>query len=467
MIVDTSVLVVDDEEGFRGFVADALRTEGYDVRTAAGVVEARMAADRSPVDVVVADIQLRDGTGLELVRHLRASHPGTAVVVITGFPDVERLEFSEEREVCAFLTKPFSAEQIRYSVLAAARRSRQTNAVARTRDKGREDGALGIVGSSAYLQDLRRQIRRAAGGDLPVLIQGPSGTGKELIAKAIHAVSPRGSGSMITINCAAIPRHLEESEFFGHARGAFTGATTHKHGIVVTADGSTLFLDEVGELSPGTQAKLLRVLDSGEYMRIGDTRAHHVDIRIVSATNRNIEEMNREGSFREDLYFRLRGCVIETRPLREHSEDIPELVETFLAGLPGEDCPRKITAEAMEYLVKCPWPGNVRELKHTVVLLANAARGMKRINLSAIETVVHPSKTPIALPGLTYQEAKDRALREFEIPFFTELLQRFSGNLNRAAQAAGMHRPNLVKKLGALGISPGPFRARKGGTRRP
>ncbi|MBD3316631.1 MAG: response regulator [Chitinivibrionales bacterium] len=463
MNADTSVLIVDDEECFRGFVSDALRSEGYHVHTAEGVVDARLLTAESPVDVVVTDIQLRDGTGLELVRHFQTISPATGIIVITGYPDQDHVAFSEEREVCAFLTKPFSAEQIRYSVLAALRRSRDMNPC-RNEEKAKMKNNLGLIGVSSYLTKLRQEIRRIVGASFPVLILGPSGTGKELIAKAIHEQSPRRLRPMITINCAAIPRHLEESEFFGYARGAFTGAATHKHGIIASADGSTLFLDEVGELSPETQAKLLRVLDSGEYMRVGDTQSHRVDLRIVSATNCDLEQMVKEGSFRRDLYYRLKGCVIQTKQLDEHTEDIPLLVEAFLTTVSHPECPRRITAGAMQYLVKKHWPGNIRELKHTVCLLANAARGMKRINLSAVETALHSSDARCDPPLLTYQEAKERALREFEIPYFKELILRYSGNLNRAAQAAGMHRPNLVRKLRGLGISPEPYRAlRKAG----
>jgi transcriptional regulator with PAS, ATPase and Fis domain len=319
---------------------------------------------------------------------------------------------------------------------------------------------LGLVGGSAYMEELRQEIRRIAEGDFPVMIQGDSGTGKDVIAHAIHDCSKRSGKKMVIINCAAIPKHLEEAEFFGYAKGAFTGAVAMKEGIIETADNSTLFLDEVGEISQDIQAKLLRVLDSGEFIPVGSTTVKKVNIRIISATNRDLEDMVKQNTFREDLFFRLKGAVVTTIPLVQHKEDIPPLIEHFLKTQEDPKIPRLVSPVALEMLMDYGWPGNIRELKYTVEVICMASIGMKSIHEKTVRSVL---KMNVAVPEqpLTYKEAKAATLHEFETRYFTKLLNQFKGNLNQASKTAGMYRPNLLKKLKTLNISPNAFRPPK------
>jgi transcriptional regulator with PAS, ATPase and Fis domain len=297
-----------------------------------------------------------------------------------------------------------------------------------------------------------------APGDFPIVIQGPSGTGKEIVANSIHNNSKRKKNPMVTINCAAIPKDLEEAQFFGHTRGAFTGAYSARNGIMAAADNTTLFLDEVSELSLGVQAKLLRVLENGEFLRIGETTSRKVDIRLITATNRNIKEMVEKGSFRDDLFFRL-GFLINTKPLNEHREDIPLIAKHFININNTNDprCPKQITAEALSYLVDYNWRGNVRELKQALNLLCHIAMGKKRINISDVQSILNHKECKINGYEL-YSTEKIKILREFEIDYFTRLLKKYCGNMTQAAKASGMHRPNLIKKLKNLDISPSDFK---------
>jgi DNA-binding NtrC family response regulator len=319
---------------------------------------------------------------------------------------------------------------------------------------------LGLVGDSAYIRNLRQNIRRVAEGDFPVIIQGDSGTGKDIVAHAIHGCGTRNNRRMVILNCAAIPKHLEEAEFFGHTKGAFTGATGMKEGIIETADRSTLFLDEVGEISPDIQAKLLRVLDSGEFIPIGSTTVKKVDIRIVSATNRNLEAMVKDGTFRQDLFFRLKGAVIATSPLALHKDDIPLLVGHFLSLQEDPKIPRTISPAAVALLQQYDWPGNVRELRYTVEVICMASMSMNLVDEDTVRSVLRLNET---LPEqvLTFKEEKASMVHDFETMYFSRLLTRFRGNLNQASKVAGMYRPNLLKKLKQLGISQNAFRPQK------
>jgi transcriptional regulator with PAS, ATPase and Fis domain len=263
---------------------------------------------------------------------------------------------------------------------------------------------------------------------------------------------------MVTINCAAIPKDLEESEFFGHIKGAFTGAIRDKNGIIFAADKSTLFLDEVAELSAGVQAKLLRVLENGEFLRIGETTPRTVDIRIIAATNRSLTQMVDAGAFRQDLYFRL-GMTIRTVPLAEHPEDIPEIIRDLVTEIHARDAryPDRLTSEAMACLVKREWQGNVRELKQAIQVLCQTAVGKHRVNATDIEAVL--DGTCASSDGEAwYSDEKSKVLQEFELDYFSRLLKKYSGNLSQAAKASGMHRPNLIKKLKCLGIEPDSYR---------
>ncbi len=451
------VLLVEDEPTVAGFIMAMFRREGdFRVELTGSLRPALSAIERQHWDLLVADLSLPDGDGIEAIEAFRKRNPGAGVVVVSGYPDEAKVRRLEAFEISSFLVKPFDAKQLKYSVIGAVEKSRlSAHSEAGTAEADRNSD-LGLVGASAYLRDLRDRIRQLARVKLPVLVCGPSGTGKEIVARAIHAVSGRHRQPIFTINCAAIPRHLEESEFFGYVKGAFTGATVNKNGIIASADGSTLFLDEIGELSLPVQAKLLRVLDTGEYLRIGEVQPRVVDTRVVSATNRDLETMVANGSFREDLYFRLKGAMISTRPLAEHREDVPQLVHHFLATEVGSRLPSQITQEALELLRQSNWPGNVRELRLTVNLLRTSCSGSRRINASAVRRILRMPEETSVCSQLPFHHAKD----EFERSYFTNLLKKTNGNVAHASRVANLHRPNLIRKLRDLGISPEQFRIR-------
>jgi len=321
---------------------------------------------------------------------------------------------------------------------------------------------LGIIGSSAYANDLRDNIRNVAQGDFPVMVLGPSGTGKELVSCAIHDCSPRKDNKLAVVNCAAIPRNLEENEFFGHIKGSFTGALDNKLGLLSSSHNSTLFLDEVGDISLEMQAKLLRFLDSGEYMPIGSSTLKRSDTRVVCATNKNLEQMVQEGGFREDLYYRLKGVVINTLALSEHPEDIPELVRFFIRRVKRNDTPKKIDDEAMGILTSYSWPGNIRELKYAIDVICMTNIGadiIKRNMLYPTIKIRRKTDVNVNAPVKPYMTHKSEVVKDFDRYYFAKLLVQFGGNVSKSAQAAGMYRANLTKKLNELGISAKDFKS--------
>jgi len=445
------ILVVDDEEVMRDVITSALEKEGFTCVPAPGVTEACASAEKHRFDLVITDLNMPGRNGIELVKHMRQHYPATGVLVVTAFPDRDRVRIMEELEVDNLIVKPFTMGQLRFTVLGALEKQRAGGhgTSADTVESNGCGSEYGLVGTSTYIRRLRNEIRLMASGDFPVLVTGASGTGKEIVAHAIHENSARRFHPMIAINCAAIPRHLEESEFFGYVKGAFTGAHSTKLGILESADRSTLFLDEIGELSLEVQAKLLRVLDSGEYVRVGETTHRKVDIRVMSATNRTLEEMVGQGTFRKDLYYRLKGASVTTAPLGEHKDDIPQLVHHFI-GI--HNARKDITADAMGSLINYSWPGNIRELRHTVDLLCNASKGLKRINSATVRSVLRLPDD--AGSGVAFSDAKEA----FEKTYFTSLLRKHNGNVSAAAREADMHRPNLIRKLKELGVVAEEFR---------
>ncbi len=445
------ILVVDDEDCMRDLVSNVLAKEGFSPAIAGDVDEALAYMREKKFNLLITDLSLPGQDGIELIRHIRDHSPSTSIVAITGYPNEDRIRLLEELNVYSFLIKPFSIKQLRFSVFGALQAHREGIDGAASGDELLDNSAMGIVGSSDYIRKLRARVHLMACGDFPVLIQGVSGSGKEVIAQAIHAASARKDQTLMTINCAAIPQHLEEAEFFGYCKGAFTGAQSAKKGILEAADNSTVFLDEIGELSPNVQAKLLRVLDSGEFLRIGDIRAQQVNIRVLSATNRNLEAMVEEGLFRQDLYFRLKGAIIDTIPLAGHAEDIPLLARHFLESI---DCPLEITDSAMQTLQGYHWPGNVRELKHMLRHLAVLCRDRERIDAQGVRNVLGEEENCRQEAVVPYREAREL----FERDYFTDMLQRRNGNVSQVARDVGLHRPALIRKLKELGVSADAFR---------
>jgi DNA-binding NtrC family response regulator len=322
-----------------------------------------------------------------------------------------------------------------------------------------DDPIRGLVGESQYMQDLRREIRRVAPCDFPVLIQGQPGTGKDIIAAAIHGCGPRNKKEMVGTNCTAIPADREEEEFFGCAKGAQGGSWPVKMGLIASANHSTLFLNEIDAMSPRLQAKLFAVLDTGEFSPSWSKEPRLTDLRIITSTNRDVEALSRQGTFSPELLARLRGAVITTIPLHEHREDIPDLIDHFITAKEDLKIPRRISPMALEMLVEHSWPGNLRELQYTAEVICIASMGLGAISEKTVRSVLKINET-VTHPQLSYQEAKAGVLHEFEVKYFTKLLHHHKGNINQAAITAGMYRPNLLNKLKQLNIEPDAFRRR-------
>ncbi len=444
-------LIVEDEDLMMHMICDIAGGECLEARAVSTAAEARRLAAEEHFDLLITDINLGTDNGLELAGGFKKRNPRLAVIVVTAYPSKERIRVKEEIEVNDFLIKPFTATQLRYSIQAALEHVESHRNVEGARAEARGNDSMGLIGRSSCIQKTRERIELLAGGDFPVLIQGESGTGKEVIARAVHHASPRTAAKIVVVNCGAIPHHLEESAFFGHGRGAFTGAGGEKPGFIEAAHKSTLFLDEVGELSPAVQVKLLRVVDRGEFNRVGESFERQCDIRVVSATNRDLQSMVDAGSFRKDLFYRLTGATITTVPLARHPEDIPLLIAHFLAEA---GCAKPITREAMALLCGYAWPGNVRQLKNAVKLLAVAAGARRRINALVVHAVMG-NEVSDALDSPSFVEAK----RDFEREYFDGMLKSRQGNISRVARDADMHRPSLLRKLKDLKISPADYRA--------
>ena len=407
------VLVVDDEQPTRVLMERELPASGCVVVVAQSGEEALEVLSRQDFDVVLLDLKMPGIGGMATLRRLRASGVSAEVVVLTGHPEVESAIEAMKLGAYDYLIKPFKLSEVEAVLKRAAekRRLREEN-IALRRMVGQGDTGAVILGQSKAMRSLLETVERVAASNAPVLISGETGTGKGLIAQAIHQASLRAAHPFLVINCSAFQDQLLESELFGHERGAFTGAVVAKTGLFEVADEGTVFLDEVSEMSPAMQAKLLQVLDTGELRRVGGTRLRRVDTRIFGATNKNLQEEVRVGHFREDLFFRLNVISLVVPPLRDRREDIPQLVEHFFSRfrLPGQE-PKSLSPEALQFLVGYAWPGNVRELANTI----------ERLVLLVPGTVIEPGDLP---PNI--RPTADLATREEAIPLPLDEVERLS-----------------------------------------
>jgi two-component system nitrogen regulation response regulator NtrX len=457
-LAGANILLIDDEPDIHTIVSTIIDNTGSQLWCAKSLHEAKAASKKTSFDVALVDMVLPDTNGSALIEYLKNAHPDTSLIVITGHADHDMAYTLENAGVRSVLTKPFSASQLRFTLCKEMARRKLLAKEGVLHPQDADISGVGLIGNSAYIKTLRDKIHVFSRGNMPVLIQGPTGTGKEILARAIHRLSNRGEYPMITVNSSAIPEHLEESEFFGHARGAFTGAHEQKAGIIECANGSSLFLDEVGELSLRMQAKLLRALDGNGYTRVGESTPRTADFRLISATNRPLLDMIKEGSFRQDLYFRLKSGAIETQPLSGYKEDIPLLVRHFLYEL-GLSQKKNfiITSDALDALTRYQWPGNVRELKNVVESLCAINCKSRTITSESIEWLIsgiQKETTPLPAP---FSEAKT----EFEKKFYISLLAKHGGNITSSAKEAGVDRPNFSKKLKAIGIDAGEYKVKK------
>ncbi|MFW5947279.1 MAG: sigma-54-dependent transcriptional regulator, partial [Gemmatimonadota bacterium] len=360
------ILVVDDEEGIRHVLRQVLEYEGHDVRTAAGGGEALAIHEEFTPDITFLDVKMAGMDGLEVLARIREREPEAVVVMISGHGSIETAVEATRRGAYDFLEKPLDTDRILVTIRNALQARGLTREVTRLRDE--VESRYEIVGRSFAIRSVLERIEKVGPTEARVLITGENGSGKELVARALHRVSPRAEAPFVEVNCAAIPSELIESELFGHVKGAFTGAHTDRTGKFEQADGGTLFLDEVGDMSLSAQAKVLRTLQDGMVTRVGGESSAHVDVRVIAATNKDLESEIEAGRFRDDLYFRLNVVPVHVPPLRDRREDIPMLVRHFTERAIEEQRlpPRRLTPEAVERLAGNDWPGNVRELKNTV-----------------------------------------------------------------------------------------------------
>jgi DNA-binding NtrC family response regulator len=440
------VLVVDDDQSSRDLLSRILSGAGHRVTAVGDGREAIAALDAGePPDVVISDIRMSEVDGLQVTDAYRARAPDTPVILVTAFGNIDGAVDAIRRGAADYISKPYDVDAIQL-VVARALQQRELAAENRSLRRGlREKYRLeNVVGRSEAMLQVYKTAARVASTDATVLIQGESGTGKELVARAIHAASPRAAGPFVAVDCGAIAEGVLESELFGHARGAFTGAQQARRGLFEEAQGGTLFLDEIGDVGPNLQARLLRALQEGTVRRVGTNEPIAVDVRVVAASNRDLEAAVKEASFRADLYYRLAVVTIRIPPLRERREDIPLLAEHF-AHKHGRSEGSAISPAARDLLVAYDWPGNVRELEN-VVARALALNPSGVIMPEDLPEAVHGGRPPAPARG---PDVSDRpTLEELERRYAAQVLQETGGNKTRAAEVLGIDRKTLYRILG-------------------
>jgi two-component system nitrogen regulation response regulator NtrX len=444
-----SVLIVDDEAGIRSTLAGVLEDEGFSVETADSGEACLAAFERRVFSCVLLDVWLPGLDGIDTLEKLKAAYPETAVIMISGHGNIETAVRATRLGALDFIEKPLQIERTVLAVSNALRRGQLETDNQRLRQQLEDEYAM--IGESISMRALRQQIQLAAPTNGRVLIYGESGTGKELASRALHRLSQRAAQPFVELNCAAIPEELIESELFGHTKGAFTGATQAKRGKFEQADGGTLFLDEVGDMSLKVQAKVLRVLEEQRFEAVGSNASIKVDVRIIAATNKRLEEEIERGAFRADLFYRLNVIPFEVPPLRERLEDVPLLIDYFNQKYSASyNRPPKIFApEAMDLFSSHQWPGNVRELRNIVerVVIMTAKPHIKATDLPLLAS--SDDSIPTRFTFASYKEGRDA----FERNYILRKLAEFDGNITRTAEAMGYDRSHLYRRMKALGIN--------------
>lgn len=438
------VLIVDDDEKMRTILQKVLEREGYDVTLAHNGQNAILHLQKTGFDLVLSDIRMPGMDGLELLQRVRDIATDTTVIMMTAFGSVDSAVEAMKQGAYDYINKPFKMDEVLICLSRAVEEKRLRHELISMREAlEARYGFDNIVGKSKPMQDMFDLIRRVAHTSATVLIHGASGTGKELVAQAIHYNSPRKGNAFVPINCGAIPEDLLESELFGHVKGAFTGASGDKIGLFTEADGGTLFLDEISELSLAMQTKLLRVLQEKEVRRVGDIQSVSVDARVIVASNKNLDALVKTGLFREDLFYRLNVIPIVLPELRRRTEDIPLLVEHFLKKYADEvGSLKRISREALAALMQYPWPGNVRELENAVERTAILC-AQEEIGLEDLPRELYSSE------GLSLSRAmQDGAtLEELEKEYILRVLENEQGNQTKASEILGIDRRTLYRKL--------------------
>ena len=458
-----TVLVVDDEKNIRRMLRLVLEGEGFRVHEAGDGPEMLSTLKSSTVDLVLLDVKLPGMDGLAALEKARAERPDLAVIMISGHASVQDAVKATRLGAEDFFEKPLDRERVLLAVRnCLTRRVLEERAEALER-RAFNPGTDEMLGQSAPMRKLKEAIAKVAPTPGRVLITGESGTGKELVARAIHVASKRNRKPFVKVNCAAIPQGLIESELFGHERGAFSGAERRRRGLFELADGGTIFLDEIGDMPEAAQAKVLRVLQTGEMSRVGGESTMTVEVRVVAATNRNLEDLVKKNQFREDLYYRLSVVPLQVPPLRMRMDDLPELANSFMDGFARHNsiAPKKVSPEAMDAMMHYGWPGNVRELRNVcerLVILGEDPIGMADLPREMLPGSLadQPSSRAADLLPKALQEAEERSLREFrdeaERYLVEKRLRELEWNITRAAAALGLERTNLHKKIRQLGL---------------
>ena len=442
------ILIAEDEPGLRLALRANLKAH-YDVYEAADGLQAVEAVRQQFFDVVLMDIRMPGMNGLDALAEIKKISPGVLVFMMTAFESVETARMALQRGARDYIVKPVDMEELKANIdhLLEYRNIQRENVLLKER-LGEQFAESNIIARSAEMREILESIALIAPTDATVLILGESGTGKELVANLIHEQSPRSSQPLVKLNCAALTETLLESELFGHERGAFTGATGRKAGRFELADGGSFFLDEIGEMSPMTQAKLLRVLQEQQFERVGGTQTIHVDVRIIAATNKNLEAEVEEGRFREDLYYRLNVIPIQLPPLRERRADIPVLAEHFLKHYAAKNhrVIQQILPEALDLLMRYNWPGNVRELENAIERGVIIARG----------EFLTPNELPIAIrqnAQSVHGTVGTGTIKEMEREWISRTLVQMDGNRTRAAKILGITRKTLQNKIKEYGLN--------------
>ncbi len=463
MNTDT-ILIVDDETDLLHGLRRTLEPEtGARILVAESGSRALAAMAAEPVDVVLADIRMPEMDGMALLERIRAIDPAITVIIMTAYGTIEKAVEAIKAGAYDFIQKPLDEQRLVHLLQKGLERNRLVREVNRLRETVRRQEPLSdMIGQSRAMQQVFSRIRMLAGSDVTVLIRGETGTGKDLAARAIHRLSARCANPFVTVNCPALPESILESELFGYHRGAFTGADNDRPGLFDQAQGGTIFLDEIGDLSLSVQTKLLHVLQNKEIRPLGAAGGHRVDVRILAATNQDLEAGIDESRFRQDLYYRLNVATVVMPPLRSIREDIPLLVDHFLEKAAAEHKhPRKrITVEVVNRLLSHPWPGNIRQLENLVhnwyALTPDTLIEERHIAVdTTFKRAEPPAKIDLSVP---YQQLKERAIEQFTRTYLEELLIRSRGNISLAARYSGMKRQSLQKIIRRCGISPERFR---------
>ncbi len=450
------ILIVDDDRNILEVMKMGLEAEGYRVATALDEKQATGIVQSNVFDLAILDLKLSSQDGIALMQRFHLINPDMPIIILTAYGTIESAVNAMKRGAYSYLTKPFDHRELLVHIGNALERKRLSGEIKRLKDiVGKKYGFDNIVTRSDKMQRVLEQVSRIAKTDSTVHIYGESGTGKELIAKAIHLSSERKDKPFVAINCAALSEGLLESELFGHVKGAFTGAYTGREGLFARAHGGTIFLDEIGEMSPALQAKLLRVLEDQEFYPVGMDTPTKVDVRVIVSTNRDLEEEAKKGNFRQDLFYRIHVIPIYLPSLRERKEDIPPLADLFLKRFSQQMKKevKGILPSAMQKLMLYHWPGNVRQLENTM----EYAVAMTAENMISDEVIILPDSKPIENQFKSFKEAK----KDFEKEYLTQLLNSAKGNITKASKLAGKYRADFYNLMRKYQLRPKDFKGKE------